>query len=60
MKNFCENEVNELTRLSESEMQTIQGGGFFPGIDLGLAYVLYKWGKFAADYQASLPANLKK
>ncbi|RYY29998.1 MAG: hypothetical protein EOO04_05895 [Chitinophagaceae bacterium] len=49
-----------LTRLSANELETINGGDLFPNPVSPLIYYLYKLGKMAADYQSSLPANLKK
>jgi hypothetical protein len=49
-----------LTRLSVNELQTINGGESLPLHINPLFYYLYKLGKMAAEYQASLPANLKK
>ena len=49
-----------LTRLSACELQTINGGESLPLPVSPLLYYLYKLGKKAAEYQSSLPANLKK
>jgi hypothetical protein len=65
MKKILNDSMNGLTEMSEMEMSNINGG------DLGfwgwLGYVagatargFYEFSKTAAEYQASLPANLKK
>jgi hypothetical protein len=53
----------ELTALSHDELCTVNGGGFWGtlGYVIGAtAKSIYIFAKSAADYQASLPANLKK
>jgi hypothetical protein len=52
-----------LTALSNDELSTVNGGGFWGtvGYIIGAtAKSIYIFTKSAADYQASLPANLKK
>ena len=64
MKTNFMSALNEIYPLSLDEMQQINGGGGFwnsLGMPINyLTYYIYHFGKAAAEYQASLPANLKK
>lgn len=64
MKNNLENNFSHLLPLSENEMIDVTGGmgfweavGYIPGVIIGSILVV---AKSAAEYQASLPPNLKK
>ena len=56
--------LNETYPLSPDEMQQINGGdGFWDSLSTPMNYLnyyIYHFGKAAAEFQASLPANLKK
>ncbi len=58
--NLKMNEDAGLVRLSSNELEMTNGGDLLPLHTSTLLYYLYKLGKAAADYQSSLPANLKK
>ena len=64
MKTNFMSALNEIYPLSLDEMQQTNGGdGFWDSLATPinyLTYYIYHFGKAAAEYQASLPANLKK